>query len=421
MFAQPRLVPLADRGPLRVLFAINNLDVGGAEMLTYELLRRIDRERFAVELACMSKAGELGEKLRNEIPVHAHFLRKKYDVRVLWRLTRLLRRGRFDAIVTVGAGDRMFWGRVCAGLARTPVIVSALHSTGWPDVVGRLNRLLTPWTDAFVGCAEPHAEYLRDVEKFPADRVHWIPNGVDTQKFHPRAAAEIKAEFHIPGDAPVVGIVAQLRPEKNHELFLEMAAKIVRSQPRTHFVMIGHGPRRAALETLADDLGLAAQTHFLGARPDVPRLLGMFDVFTLTSRIEANPVSILEAQATGVPVVAVRVGSIPSTVIDGQTGYLANPGDGDALADKVVRLLANPALRETLGRQARENVIAHWSLERMVCGYEDLLTNLYEQKPMRATPPADERASLATYAKESPRHSSADVPAQDEMQTSDLA
>lgn len=377
---RPTLKPRADRGPLRVLFAINNLDVGGAEMLTYELVRRLDRSRFAAEVACMREAGELGRRLRDDISVHANMLAGKYDVRVLWKLTRLLRRGRFDAIVTVGAGDRMFWGRLAAGLARTPVVISALHSTGWPDVVGRLNRMLTPLSSAFVGCAEPHATYLREVERFPAERVHWIPNGVDTIKFQPTARNEkLREELCLPPRKKIVGLVAQLRPEKNHELFLETAALVLRTEPQTQFVLVGHGPRRDDLEALAARLGIAKNIHFLGARRDVPELLRLFDVFCLTSKIEANPVSILEAQASGVPVVATRVGSIPQTVIPGETGYLAESGNAAELSTHVLRLLQDETHRQQIGAQARANVIQHWSLERMVTGYEELIERLYDQ------------------------------------------
>jgi glycosyltransferase involved in cell wall biosynthesis len=377
---RPTLKPRADRGPLRVLFAINNLEVGGAEMLTYELVRRLDRSRFASEVACMSDAGELGRRLAHEIPVHANLLAGKYDLRVLWKLTRLLRRGRFDAIVTVGAGDRMFWGRLAAGLARTPVVISALHSTGWPDVVGRLNRMLTPLSSAFVGCAEPHAVYLREVERFPAERVHWIPNGVDTAKFQPAPRNEkLREELGLHPKKKIVGLVAQLRPEKNHELFLETAALVLRSEPQTQFVLIGHGPRRDDLEALAMQLGIAKNVHFLGARRDVPELLRLFDVFCLTSKIEANPVSILEAQASGVPVVATRVGSIPQTVIPGETGYLAESGNAAELSTHLLRLLQDEPHRQQIGAQARANVIKHWSLQRMTEGYEQLIERLYDQ------------------------------------------
>jgi len=381
IFSRPKLLPPADRGPLRVLFAINNLQVGGAEMLTFELLRRLDRERFAPELACMREAGTLGEILAETVPVHTHLSAHKFDLRVLYKLTRLLRQGRFDALVTVGAGDRMFWGRLAAALARTPVIVSALHSTGWPDAINRPNRWLTPLTNAFVGCAAPHARYLIEVEKLPPERVHWIPNGVDTQKFCPRTPpADLRARLGLRPDSRLVGITAQLRPEKNHELFLAMAALILRSRPEVEFVLIGHGPRLDELTAMARDLGIAGNVHFLGARSDVPQILPLLDVFVLCSKIEANPVSILEAQACGVPVVATRVGSIPETVIDGKTGLLASPGSAAELAAGVLRLLNDEPTRAKLGAAARENVLHNWSLDRMVCGYEELLTRLYAER-----------------------------------------
>ena len=109
-------------------------------------------------------------------------------------------------------------------------------------------------------------------------------------------------------------------------MFLKVAAQVRREVPDAHFAIIGDGPRRTDLEALTKQLGLADCVHFLGRRSDVPQLLNLFDVFTLTSHNEANPVSILEAAATGKPIVATRVGSIPETVLDGVTGYLVDPG-----------------------------------------------------------------------------------------------
>jgi len=240
--------------------------------------------------------------------------------------------------------------------------------------------MLTPLSSAFVGCAEPHATYLRDVERFPAERVHWIPNGVDTVKFQPAPRNDkLREELCLPPRKKIVGLVAQLRPEKNHELFLETAALVLRTEPQTQFVLVGHGPRRDDLEALAARLGIAKNIHFLGARRDVPELLRLFDVFCLTSKIEANPVSILEAQASGVPVVATRVGSIPQTVISGETGYLAESGNASELSTHLLRFLQDESHRQQVGAQARANVIQHWSLERMVAGYQDLIERLYDQ------------------------------------------
>ncbi len=375
------LLPLEERGPLRAMFLINDMSVGGAEMLLFNLIQRVDRTRVEPELCCMGALGQLGEQLADNVPVFSNLLRHKYDWRVIGRLTRLLLDRRIDAVVTVGAGDRMFWGRIAAWRAGVPVIASALHSTGWPDVIGRLNHLLTPLTDAFIGCARPHADYLIDQERLPADRVHVINNGVDTERYVPRPAnAALCASIGVAAAAPLIGIVAVLRPEKNHELFLAAAKLVVAQRPDAQFVIIGDGPRRDLLEKLADELDLTDAVHFLGARKDVPELLTQLNVFALTSKVEANPVSILEAQSCGVPVVATRVGSIPATVLDGVTGYLAEPENAQSVADGILRLIDHPASAAALGQSARQNVVQHWSLAAMVRGYEELLTELYRAK-----------------------------------------
>lgn len=365
---------------LRVMFLTTSMPVGGAETLLVSLVQSLDRARFAPEVACLKERGPLGEELAAEVPVYCHLLRGKYDLRVLMRLWKLLRSREIDAVVTVGAGDKMFWGRLAARLAGVPVIVSALHSTGWPDSVGRLNRLLTPLTDGFIGVADAHAEHLVARERFPREKVHTIYNGVDTERFAPCDGLAIRHELGLPPFAPVVGILAALRPEKNHELFLAGAAKILATLPETHFVLIGDGPQREQLEELATSLGIAGQTHFLGSRSDVPALMGAINVLALTSHNEASPVSILEALSCGVPVVAAEVGSVPETVEHGETGFLFAAGDLDGYVDATLQLLQDRSLSERLGKCGRQRVIDERSLTAMVHGYESLLGRLFEAK-----------------------------------------
>jgi len=380
-----QLVPLADRAPLRVLFAVTSMPVGGAETLLVNLIRRLDRDRFAPQLCCLKEPGPLGEQLAEEIPVHSRLLVHKYDLRVLPRLVRLFRRQRIDAAVTVGAGDKMFWGRLAARIARVPVVVSALHSTGWPDSVGRLNRILTPWTDAFVGVAGAHGRHLIENERFPADKVHVIPNGVDVEQFRPRPArtAALRRELGIPADAPVCGIVAALRPEKNHEMFLHAAAIVRDRLSDARFVIAGDGPMRNRLETLTGRLNLSESVHFLGTRSDVPELLSMFDVFALSSHNEASPVSILEAMATETPVVATRVGSVAESVDHGVTGLLVESGEADRFAESLLAVLTDKDRSRPMGRAGRKRVVAHASVQRMVEGYQDLICEIYESKCRR--------------------------------------
>lgn len=382
MFARTPLLPPDQRDPLRVMFVITSMPVGGAETLLVNLVRRMDRTRFAPELCCLKQFGPLGEVLAAEIPAFTGLLAHKYDFKVLGRLTRLLRQQGIDAVVTVGTGgDKMFWGRLAAWRAGVPVVLSALHSTGLPDHVELPNRLLAPLTDGFIGVAEAHGRYLAQAEGCPPKKVFVIPNGVDVERFQPRPPnAALRARLNLPADAPLAGIVAALRPEKNHELFLRVAARVLQNVPDARFLVIGDGPRRAMLEGLAADLGISQKVLFLGTRSDIPELLALMDVHVLTSHMEANPVSILEAMACGKPIVAPRVGSIPETVVEGKHGFLSPAGDERHLAEQIVTLLSNRQLAKAMGQAARERVVAHYSLERMVYGYQDLITKIYQAK-----------------------------------------
>lgn len=385
----------ASNHPLPVLFVQTNMPVGGAETLLVNLVRRLDPGRFAPEVVCLKDPGPLGELLADEgFPVHHGLLSGKYDLRVLPRLVSLMKQRRYGAVITVGAGDKMFWGRLAAKLAGVPVIAAALHSTGWPDGVGRLNRWLTGITDAFIAVAEPHGEFLVDFEKFPASKVRVIPNGVDTGRFVPAPHSNaIRQELGVESNTPLVGILAALRPEKNHELFLAAADRVRKAAPGTHFVVIGEGPERAKIERIAIELGLLdvhspekSVLHLLGNRDDVPAVLAALNVLTLTSHNEANPVSILEAMSCGVPVVATDVGSISESVVPNETGYLVEPGDAEGLASRVAELVNEPLHALALGEAGRDRVIERSSLEVMVGGYERLLTEIYEQKTGRSLP-----------------------------------
>ena len=380
-----KLLPLEDRGPLRVMFVITSMPVGGAETLLVELVRRMDRSRFRPELCCLKYLGPLGEVLAEEVPAFSGLLADKFDFAVLGRLTGLLRRRRIDAVVTVGTGgDKMFWGRLAGWLSGVPVVCSALHSTGLPDHVELPNRLLAPMTDAFIAVAPSHARYLMEHEGCKGSKIRVIPNGVDVERFRPRRAdPALRRRLGIPPGARVAGIVAALRPEKNHELFLRAADLVRREVHRARFLVVGDGPERKRLKDLARELSLDGSVGFLGTRSDVPELLALMDVLVLTSQMEANPVSILEAMACEKPVVATAVGSVAENVLDGLTGYLTDPGSADQTARRVMELFRDPGRAAAFGRAGRQHVLAHASSQRMVEGYQDLIAELYSRKSRR--------------------------------------
>ncbi len=380
MFNRRPNVALEDRGPLRVMFINTSLVVGGAEVLLAEIGRNMDRERFEPELCCLKDLEELGEVLAEEVTTHKGLLEHKYDWKVLGRLTKLLRERRTDAVVTVGTGgDRMFWGRLAAWRADVPVILSALHSTGHPQVVEPINRALAPITDGFIACAKRHAEYLFTGEGCPEEKVFTVWNGVDTDRFYPRDKAEMRERLDLPQDVPIVGIVAALRPEKQHVMLVEAMSHVIQKVPEAMLVIVGDGETRPAIEERVRELGLESNVRLLGTRRDVPECLAAMDVKVLSSKMEANPASTLEAGATGLPVIAPNVGSLPDTIMDNETGILVEPDNIPSLSEAILRVVTDSALASAMGEAARDHVCRRFSLDCMVRGYEMLIENLYRE------------------------------------------
>ncbi|MFK7737945.1 MAG: glycosyltransferase [Pirellulaceae bacterium] len=379
LFRNFRNLQLPDsRGPLRVMFIHTELVVGGAETLLAEIIRKMDREKFSPELCCLKDLEELGEILAKEIPTHSGLLRHKLDIGVIPRLRRLLKERKTDAIVTIGTGgDRMFWGRLAAWSAGVPVILSALHATGYPMKVEWMNRLLSPITDGFIGCASRHADYLVSGEKCPADKVFTVWNGVDIERFQPLDQQEVRKHLDLPIGVPIAGIVAALREEKQHTLLIDSWAKVVEQLPKAVLVVVGDGVERQAIEDSVERHGLAKNVRLLGTRHNVHELLSAFDVKVLASRMEANPASTLEANACGIPAIAPNVGSLPDTIRHGKTGLLYEANNSKALAECLVRLLSESPLRKEMGAAALELVRERFSVDVMVGGYECLIDGVY--------------------------------------------
>ncbi|MEL6107994.1 MAG: glycosyltransferase [Planctomycetota bacterium] len=361
------------------------MPVGGAETLLVNMMRRMDPQKVLPEVVCLKERGPLGDEIAKEFHVHSDLIGGKWDVGVVWRLARLMRSRQIDAVITVGAGDKMFWGRLAAFVARVPVIASALHSTGWPDGVGKLNRLLTPITDAFIAVADSHGDFLREFERFPERKVHVIRNGVDCDRFLPSDVnrRDVRNELGLPEDARLAGLVAALRSEKNHSMLVRAAAELRESFPELHWLVVGDGPERASIESLISELDVADRVHLLGTRHDTPRIVSALDVFTLCSLNEASPVSILEALACGVPVAASDVGSISESILPAKTGFLFPSQDLDAMTTVITKLLTEVD-RETMGRQGRDLVQQTGSLDSMVRGYQDLVVTHYDRVAGRA-------------------------------------
>lgn len=359
-----------------------SLNVGGAERTLAEVARGLDPERFEVHVFCLYEAGPIGEALRRDgLRVRDRFLRHKGDVLGFVRLVGALRRIRPDVLYFNNQPLTQLWGLPAAVAARVPAIVTVFHfMVRRPKGARRgvlLNRLLGRRVDACIALSERHKRYVVEAEHIPADTVAVIPNGIDTGAFVDAGGTRerVRKELGVDDSQAVVAIVAQLRPEKNHEMFLRAAREVLQDHPETVFLIVGEGNERARLEGLVRELRVGDAVRFLGVRSDVADVMAAADVGVLCSfgRVETFPLSVLELMAAGRAVVSTDVGSVDEIVVDGETGLVVPEGDVVALAGAVSSLVADPERRAEMGAAGRVRVVAHFDVTTMVDRTERLL------------------------------------------------
>lgn len=361
--------------------------VGGTERVIAQMIEHLDRKRFNLSLCCLYQPGPLGERLiQARIPVYHGLAKSCWDFRVLARLTRLLKQKKVDVLFMINQPMIQFWGTWCGLLAEVPVRIAAVRSMGrWNRSRRRLwvNQLTLPWTTCVTALSETHKKYLVQNEGMNARKIEIVPNGVDPSLFFLKTTAPpLRESLRIPRESSVVGMVAMLRPEKGHTVFLQAASQILKKAPDTFFLIAGEGEERAKLEVFAKKLGIDSRVRFLGVRIDIPEFLSVFDVAVLSSHpvVEAFSNSVLEYMAAAKPVVATHVGSLRELVEEGKTGFLVEPGDWETMGKRILTLLQDRALAERMGRAGREKVLKEYTLDQTVKKTEALFEKLVRRK-----------------------------------------
>jgi glycosyltransferase involved in cell wall biosynthesis len=372
--------------PIRVLFVVPSLPVGGAERHVTMMLPRMDPARFTPSAICIGEEGELFSVLvAAGIEAVALRLRKRDAARALVELVTMMRRTRPDVVVVQGYNAETL-GRIAARIAGVKHTINWVHNSSGLEQRGMvrrtLDRALTRWTSAYFGVAEAQRPYLVDELGHPDDKIRVIYNGVDLAKFRASTDRAILAEFGFAENDPVVGIVAVLRPEKDHVSLLRAARTVVEQLPRARFLIIGDGPTRPQLEALCTELGITPNVHFAGSRDDVARLLPAIDVFALTSTSECFPISVLEAMACARPAVCSAVGGIPEVIKDGETGYLVPPKNPLQLAARLVSLLRDPQTARRMGSAARARVEAEFDLDCSIAAAQQAIEDVVGGQPV---------------------------------------
>jgi glycosyltransferase involved in cell wall biosynthesis len=256
------------------------------------------------------------------------------------------------------------------------------HGRHWPDVVSPKRRLvnrllLGRMADRITAVCAFSARALAENDGFRADRIEVIENGIDADRYQtPKDRSVLKTRLGLALNRRYVATIARFHPVKDHQTLLRAFARVAASVDDVDLLLVGDGPLREELQTLATSLGLDQRVRFLGVRHDVPDVLAAVDLFALSSVSEAASITVLEAMATGTPVVVTDVGGNPEMVRNGVDGLLTPRGDAPAFAEALLRLLADPDLAASMGAQGAERARTTYRLGRTIDRYYQLYSQL---------------------------------------------
>jgi glycosyltransferase involved in cell wall biosynthesis len=367
---------------MRVAFFAPVLITGGTQRHLQQVLRLLDRQRFATRVFTLRPGGEVAAELAaGGVPVTSLNIPGRLTTPAaavaMLRAARILRAEGTDVVHGYQWRPALV-GTIVGQLARVPLIVAGKRSLTAGDGSARFAwRVMAKRVDTIVA----NAEALRLEAEADGVDARWeiIPNGVDVDWFRVGPpSADAKRRLGLDPDRPVVGTIGRLEPRKGQELLL-LAGRVMAARRRTaraQLLLVGDGPLRAGLAAEAARLGLGDDVRFTGNLPDVRGALAAMDVFVLPSKEEGMSNALLEAMAAGRPVVATRVGGNGEVIDGARTGALVEPGDADGLAGEVLSLLDDPVRATRMGREAQRWVESRFGARAAVARLE----RFYEER-----------------------------------------
>jgi glycosyltransferase involved in cell wall biosynthesis len=362
---------------VRVCFLIDELAAAGTETQLLALIRYLDRRRVRPYLCLLRGDNPVSQALEPDdcliLRLGVGSLLRPATVVRAWRFIRFLRRERIDVVQTYFP-DSSYFGVPAAWLAGVKHRLRTRNNVGhWlTPLHRRLGRALNVFTTRTIANCAAARQALLDAEQPRPETVLVLENGVDLERFAGIPSLAIRRATV----EPRVGIVANLRPVKGLEVFVQAAARVRACHPRAVFAVAGEGELRAELERQAVAAGLSGRFALPGSASDVPGFLAGLDVAVLCSHAEGMSNALLEYMTAGRAIVATAVGAALELIEDGVHGLLVPPGDAARLADAIARLLKDRDLAQRLGEAARRRALQRYSREAMVQRFEDFYLSL---------------------------------------------
>ncbi|MDQ9170794.1 glycosyltransferase [Oxalobacteraceae bacterium R-40] len=336
---------------------------GGARQVAY-IIEGLAKRGVENILACAEQA-EVAAAIGRSAEIHQLPMHGDLDAGMALRLARLIRSLKPDLVHLHSRRGADLWGAVAARMAGVPCILSR-----------RVDNPEARWLVALKYRLYDHvitiSEGIREVlleEGVTPQKVSCVRSAVDaTPYLNAVDPAAFRQEFGLPGNAMVIGMVAQLIQRKGHRYLLEAVQALRHDYPDLRIVLFGQGPLLGELENAVAVSGLSDIVRFAGFRKDLPAWLGGLDILAHPADMEGLGVSLLQASAAAVPIVASRAGGMPEAVLDGVTGLIIPPGDVAALTSALRRLLDDPGLRRRMGEAGRARILNEFSIDAMIAG-----------------------------------------------------
>jgi glycosyltransferase involved in cell wall biosynthesis len=364
----------------RILFLIKGLGRGGAEQIIASAAPHLDRSRFDYEVAYLLPWKDALVKDLDDAGVPAICLNGSRGAAWVSRMRRLVSSGRFD-LIHAHSPVAATAARVGLGRGGPPIVYTEHNVWERYHPATYWSNMLTFGRNRHVFAVSDHVRdsirYRFALRGLPMPPVETLYHGIDQASVARWSRRDgVRVELHIPGDAPVIGTVANFKSHKRLDQLLLAVALVRREVPDVRLVMVGQGPLEGELRHLAGSLDLNDRVVFTGFREDAPRVCSTFDVFALSSEHEGLSIALIEALALGKAAVATDVGGLAEVIQDGRQGYLVPVGQESAMASRIVELLRDPKLRARMGAEGRARAAVfdiRNSVHRMERVYQEIL------------------------------------------------
>lgn len=363
---------------INIMHILHSFEAGGLEEVVINLINNLNLNLFNVCVCSLTKGGAFKNRISTKIKIFELNKKEGNDYLIPFRLMKLFKQEKIQIVHTHN------WGTLCEGavgakLAHIPIIIHQEHGTLISVIKNKKRRRLTIKflfnyiENQVIAVSNALKQAIIEFLNIDKSKIITIHNGIQIDKFDIIIDKTSKRkELGLTDDDIVVGTIGRLVPVKNQKVLIQAIKYLLNRLPKIKLILIGKGPLEEELKTFTQNLNLTNKVLFLGQRNDIPELLKIMDVFTLPSLHEGISITLLEAMASGLPVVATDVGGNPEVVINGKTGILIPPNDHIKLAEAINDIIQDKNKATLYACTAKMQIKNKFSLEKMVNKYENL-------------------------------------------------